>query len=319
MSKQLDIKVTLPDGTEQLNIATRGQTLRIKAVANAKYQVIDAQTGKAPGKIQAKRVGKYLLIQTSEDAALDSEVVIEGFTDTEGVSLIGQGSDGTFYEYIPQQAGDAAQAGGSALEQDIVYALSQSPMSASALVGAPLLASPLAAGLTTAGVTTGVVAVGSNGTENSAPLPVDNTKPAVTAISQAAQNNDAGPDNAGESVYAAAGVTGVTARNVGAMNSVLNGKAIDGSAVDSTAKIQALVDAMNTVLLSAGNGPAASLKEFQTLGLQGVNDSNLAVLQAAIRRSADDGSGVDTLEEMQALVDGIVNAIDDIAAIAQDC
>lgn len=71
MSKKIDIKVTLPDGTEQLNTATAGRTLRIKAVANAKYQVIDTQTGQAPEKLKAKRLGKDLLIQAAGDEALD--------------------------------------------------------------------------------------------------------------------------------------------------------------------------------------------------------------------------------------------------------
>ena len=191
MSKKIDIKVTLPDGTEQLNTAIQGQTLRSKAVPNAKYQVIDAQTGQAPEKLKAKRFGKDLLIQAAGNEALDAEVIIEDFSDVDGSSLVGQGGDGVFYEYIPQASSDTAAAGALTGSDDIVFALGQSPIAASALVGAPLFAPQLAASVLGLGAVGGANLLNTTDVDANA----DPVLAAITTIKNAAQQDNAGPSN----------------------------------------------------------------------------------------------------------------------------
>ena len=69
------------------------------------------------------------------------------------------------------------------------------------------------------------------------------------------------------------------------------------------AKVQALADAVKALLdAAAGTSGVPSLAQLQLLGVTGVNESNLAAYQAALRGSADDGSGTDSLAELQSLV-----------------
>jgi hypothetical protein len=67
------------------------------------------------------------------------------------------------------------------------------------------------------------------------------------------------------------------------------------------AELQTLADAVAAVIAGAApTGSAPSLAQLQDLGVTGVNPANLAAVQAAIRATADDGAGVDTLPELQA-------------------
>jgi hypothetical protein len=80
--------------------------------------------------------------------------------------------------------------------------------------------------------------------------------------------------------YAQAGVTGVTSSNLAAINSVL--AAIDTSATNTAAEIQAIVDTYNLLLAGAegatNNQPALTAAQYQTLGLSSVDTAAEAVL-----------------------------------------
>ena len=107
MSKQYNVKVSLPDGSEQMNTFEAGKVLRLKATPQGKYQLIDAQTGMAPDVIKARRVGKDLHIDIvdSDEATLD--LVIEDYYDmADGPSVVGQAENGLLYDYTPQLAGN---------------------------------------------------------------------------------------------------------------------------------------------------------------------------------------------------------------------
>lgn len=209
---------------------------------------------------------------------------------------------------------------------------------------------------------------------------------AINAISTAAENNTATSTSPALSVYAAAGVTGMTASNLAAINSALNSAAVNGAATDTTSKIQTLVDAYRAILLAAdGNddndakptqaqytaigvtgidsavkisllgdvvdikstanvdtvtevqaladaaiavmsgaagNTAPTLSQLQLLGLTGVTASNLAAVQNAIANTANDGTAVDTLLELQNLItttnNQIADAINTISMAAEN-
>ena len=111
--------------------------------------------------------------------------------------------------------------------------------------------------------------------------------------------------------YTSVGVTGVT---TAAQTSLLN-SFVDGSStasVDTVPELQALANAVAGVMTGAAAGPAPTLAQLTSLGITGVTSGNLAAVQAAIANTADDGTGVDTLAKLQALV----TSSDNVAPIA---
>jgi hypothetical protein len=116
--------------------------------------------------------------------------------------------------------------------------------------------------------------------------------------------------------YTAIGVNGVDA----AAEEALLGEVIGNttaSDVDTVAKVQALADAAQAVMDVAAltNSPtvpdafeadntvfSAFASQLQTLGLTGINPENAGAIWAAVRDSANDGSQVDTLGKLQALI-----------------
>ncbi|CAN1521639.1 FG-GAP repeat [Burkholderiaceae bacterium] len=101
--------------------------------------------------------------------------------------------------------------------------------------------------------------------------------------------------------YVTAGVTGVTSANLQVIDRAL--ATLNASSTDSTAELQALVDAYSAVLAVASSGGELMPSNFDALGISGVTEDNLQAVQAALAATADDGSGVDTLAKLQALVD----------------
>jgi hypothetical protein len=104
------------------------------------------------------------------------------------------------------------------------------------------------------------------------------------------------------SVYAEAGVSGVTADNVGSMNSALMVAA--ATARDTQAKVQAIVNAYRAVLaVAAGTPTGVSLTagDFVTLGIADVSTLNLSVVVSAISGGR---APVHTLSALRAAVDG---------------
>jgi hypothetical protein len=134
---------------------------------------------------------------------------------------------------------------------------------------------------------------------------------ALAIIRDAAQNNTATSDTPAASVYADAGVTGVGASNLGAVNSALNSGPINGAAADTTAEVQAIVNAYQAILNSADGtaGNTTTPLTFEQYAAIGVTlpsgpalggGSGLHLLNDVV-----DGkpmTGVDTVTELQALV-----------------
>ena len=150
---------------------------------------------------------------------------------------------------------------------------------------------------------------GTNGTSGT--TGTSTTAQALNAIRDAAQNNTAGDSTTGQSVYVAAGVSHVTATNLGAINSALNSLAVTGAQADTTPEVQAIVDAYNTVLASADGRAGNALtpitaEQYSTLGVTGVTGtvsagSALFLLDDTV--DASRGVDVDTVIELQQMAD----------------
>ena len=103
--------------------------------------------------------------------------------------------------------------------------------------------------------------------------------------------------------YAAIGVTGVDAgAETSLLGSVIDKKA--SSAVDTVAEMQALANAVQAVMDGANGAAGLPTKaQLELLGMTGVTDANLAAIQKAIADTINDGSAVDSLAKLQAVVD----------------
>jgi len=118
--------------------------------------------------------------------------------------------------------------------------------------------------------------------------------------------------------YAAAGITGVTAENLAAVNAAV--QAVTGVDVDTGAELQTLVNRVLGLLRIAAYAtneanPAPTLETYQAVGVTGVTAANLA----AVNRAVVDliGADVDAVEEVQALVLRVVAQLR-ISAYATD-
>ena len=77
--------------------------------------------------------------------------------------------------------------------------------------------------------------------------------------------------------------------------------------VDTIAEINLLAAASNAVMVGAAGGVPPSLAQLTLLGLSGVSSDNLAAVQASIAATADSGTGVDSLAELQAIVNTAIS------------
>ena len=109
--------------------------------------------------------------------------------------------------------------------------------------------------------------------------------------------------------YGLLGVTGVSgASHAGLLGSVIDGKS--SGDVDRVSEIQALADAVAGVIAgTAGTSGQPTLADLTALGVTGADATNLALIQAAIAGTDDNGSGVDSLTKLQTLVDGVLSSI----------
>ena len=131
-----------------------------------------------------------------------------------------------------------------------------------------------------------------------------------------ANADTAGTANATQAQYAAIGVNGIdNAAKTSLLGDVVDTKAF--ADVDTVTKVQALADLAALVINSAGTGIAPTKAQLESLGITGVTDANLSAIQAAIAATADDGTGVDTLAELQAVATaGATNAANAAATAA---
>ncbi len=104
---------------------------------------------------------------------------------------------------------------------------------------------------------------------------------------------------------ASLGAAASNAVNLALLNDVVGSKT--STDVDTVAEINALAVAANAVMTGAAGGAAPSMAQLSVLGMTGVTADNLAVVQAGIAASIDSGTGVDTVAELQAIVNTAIS------------
>lgn len=110
-----------------------------------------------------------------------------------------------------------------------------------------------------------------------------------------------------QEVYAAAGIQGVVkGKNLEAINDALATLAVTGNSIDTVEKLQVLVNAYSAVIASTGNRLSASTElsasSLSLLGITSVNATDVDGIRASIAAQID-ASNIDTIAELQALVD----------------
>jgi hypothetical protein len=107
-----------------------------------------------------------------------------------------------------------------------------------------------------------------------------------------------------------------SAGEAGLLNDVVDGKT--SSDVDSPSKLAALANTVSDIFATAaGEAPASVLTvdRLAALGLTGVTAENLNAILAAIAATATDGSGVDTLAELQAVIAAGISTYEDAVRV----
>ncbi|WP_217495278.1 hypothetical protein, partial [Janthinobacterium lividum] len=139
---------------------------------------------------------------------------------------------------------------------------------------------------------------------------------AIDAIQHAAQGDTASPTTTSVQTYADAGIRGVTADNLAAVNAQLNSPGTNGAAANTPEKIQAIVDGVNAakaiaVIQHAAQGDTASptttsVQTYADAGIKGVTADNLAAVNAQLNDPATNGAAANTPEKIQAIVNGVL-------------
>ena len=141
---------------------------------------------------------------------------------------------------------------------------------------------------------------------------------ALTKLQAAANQND---DNSSALTADELATLGVTATmSPGLLALVNNGLDVANlSDIDSPAELNSLVALGQALFTSAATGTSANLTvaDFARLGLTSVTADNLAAVLALVRTSGSDGSGLDSLDKINALVSAANNVAVAQAAIAK--
>lgn len=246
----------------------------IHAQPDVIYVLADTLYNKGPAEIAAKRVGKNLLIALDGGSPDVPDIIIEGYFDFPPAPIEGAlgGSQHQTYDlgHLTAPSADlAAGAGAPAL-----------PVAVSEPVQASLEGSGWVEKLLWAGAGLGALALAGGGGLGGG----DDTDISAVALEAIKGYADDGAKDAPKlSLYTDAGVTGVTAGNLVAINSAVD--ALASSDVDSLAKLQNVVDAYNRILGEAGDATGASTaakataNNFLTIGADiGQAQSNANVL-----------------------------------------
>lgn len=113
------------------------------------------------------------------------------------------------------------------------------------------------------------------------------------------------------------GAAATDVENIALLNDVIGGKTTTD--VDTPAEVSALAAIVNGVMTTAAGGaasPALTAADLAAIGITGVTAANLPAILAAIAATADDGTGVDSLSDLQTLADAAAGAADKIVAYA---
>ncbi|WP_396434554.1 hypothetical protein, partial [Limnohabitans sp.] len=272
-------------------------SLKVPASSSLQVQVL-ARPGATDAAIKVKRVGKNLFLLDEETEFL----LLEDYFDTVDASLdvlTVETSEGVVSYLI----GAEGQLVAAAAEGAAAAAL----LPAGGAVGALIPGvGPLAGLAALLAAAAGGGGGGGGGNNNN-----DGGGTQIQGIVDAAQNNTASDTTPSKAIYDSTGVTGVTDSNLASLNSALNTFSVNGEAVDTPAKLQALIDAYNKILAAADGTAGNSLEgsrptadDFAKIGVTGVSSPEEARLLADVvdgKNIAD----VDRVDEIQALANAV--------------
>lgn len=163
-----------------------GQTVRVRAFAPAKYELVALVEGVSPQKIRVTRKGNDVWLELLDSGDVDAvpDLVIEDFYAQGDSELYGVGSDGASYQYLASESEGGVSMAQLGFDMSSDMLLVQKP--AGAAVGLPLLTGPLAAGGGAAALA--AAGGGGGGTDTTADEQAAVRAAALTAIRDAAQN-----------------------------------------------------------------------------------------------------------------------------------
>ena len=131
----------------------------------------------------------------------------------------------------------------------------------------------------------------------------------VSVLAQAGGGTPSTPPTAAE--YAAIGVSAAqnfSAPQVTYLNAVI--RSLPSSSVADVANVRIVAEAISNLYAVAAGASSTpiTVAQLTALGVTGVTPANLADIVAALAATADDGSGINTVAEVQALVDSVKSA-----------
>jgi hypothetical protein len=305
----------------------------LKAQPGTSYRVIDAATGQIQTVKKVSRKLRDLRVELDTGTTIELQ---DFFADTSGQTSAEAASEFVLHNgdaqcpYFQVSSDAPADAQGSAesavWEPGAASAMCMPVMAATESVAANATTTAGSAGTSLSmGALVGALALGAAATGGSGGGDRNGATNTDTKLTQAlATIQVATQDNTAEQLtpvqYADAGVTGVTADNVAAINSALNTAELSQTQVDTSAKIQTIVDAYNTILAEA-NGSAAddsatrpTQADYIAIGLPS-NTLAAAGSTALLNNIIGDKTqaDVDTVAEVAALA----NLAQSIQAVAQ--
>lgn len=285
-----------------------GKALVLQAQSGMRFQLMDALTQEAPGKLHIARHGKDLLLTLPDGDVGAPDLIIRGYFEAQDVAVMGRSPSGDWRVYDNSGAFSLTQSNGIS-----AAALPEGQTAAAALATPPGSGwFDGEKGWVLAGVgTLGLVAGSTSLSKKDDASGFDK----IRAFAQKAAN----AVTPTVTDYTAAGFHDVTADNIAAINQAVQATQLDTSV---SANVQAVVDAYVRILGEAnGTSPDATpgadptAADYQNIGvllgsLQGKAPA-LALLNDAIKGVSTDS--VDTLAEIKALV-AVVQKVMSIAA-----
>lgn len=297
----------------QARAGKEGKALVLQAQSGMRFHLLETLSQTAPTRLRIARKGADLLLTLPEGDPSAPDLVIKGYFDAQDVAVMGRSSAGEWRVYDNTGWSSSSLANGISAAsmvdgQESVAGLSTPPgdgwfdgEKGWLWLGAGTLA--LVAGAAAAG--------GGDKSETSEPTAFDKIKAFANRTPNAATPT--------VSDYANAGIQGVDANNVAAVNSALTTTPLDMSAQQN---VQRVADSFNRILGEA-NGSAAdatpdadpTADDYQNLGVllgsQQTNANALALLNDVIKGLVSESG--DSVTELRAIV-AAVNKVMTIAA-----
>lgn len=136
------IVVNRPTMTVDTKSIANGLT-SIKAQPNVLIRLVDSNTGIAPSKIRVKRNGQNLDVEI-ENGQQDGQAdfVIENYYDVQGIDVIGQAADGSYYQFLPESGSASDAINGLSLSNEASQTIPGGVQSQ--VVAAPVSTDPVA-------------------------------------------------------------------------------------------------------------------------------------------------------------------------------